>query len=53
MYELLYQVFGRDGRVTNKRKELKSEKAMQAFIAKQEQNANFYRIVAVACVEGK
>lgn len=46
MHELHYQVFGRDDRVTSKRKEFKSEKSMLAFIAKLEQSANFYRIVA-------
>lgn len=47
-YEVAYQVFGRDDRVETRRKAFKTEKAMLAFIARIEQSANFYRILACA-----
>lgn len=47
-YAVQYQVFDRDGRISTKTKEFKTEKALQNWIAKQEDNPNFYGILATS-----
>ena len=48
MFELHYEVFGRDGRIVSKRKSFTSDKALRAFIDTLRENGNFYRILAYA-----
>jgi hypothetical protein len=46
MVTVRWQEFGRDDRLVSKERTFKTEKAMQAFMAKQEQKDNFYQWVA-------
>ena len=47
-YSVQYQVIDRNDRISTKTKEFKTEKALQSWIAKQEDNPNFYGILATS-----
>lgn len=47
-YSVQYQVIDRNDRISTKTKEFKTEKALQNWIEKQEDNPNFYGILATS-----
>ena len=47
-YSVQYQIIDRNDRISTKTKEFKTEKALQNWIAKQEDNPNFYGILATS-----
>lgn len=46
LFEIQYQLFGRDGRIVTRRKSFKAETALHAFIRRLKESENFYRILA-------
>lgn len=44
-YEVAWHEFTKSGSIVTKRKEFKTEKALQNFVARLEEKDNFYRIL--------
>ena len=48
MFEVAYEVIGRNGQLLCKRRSFKTEKARERFVARLVKSDNFYRIIADA-----